>query len=80
MANADTSSKSALPTIHSELAEDLVGIKNLFALVIPASPNRKFPALFVRRMLQLSIPPWVTPGSSSQAEDEARAASSKVQC
>ena len=68
------------PTAHSELGEDLVVIKNLLAVFVPASPNRKFPALFVRWTSQLSILFWVTPGSSSQAtaSDGARAASSKV--
>ena len=43
------------PTARSELGEDVV-IKNFLAVFIPASLNRKFPSLFVRRISQLRHP------------------------
>lgn len=75
-AHADSSSSSALPCPHSELGEALV-IQNLLTVLIPASPNRTFPALFVGRTLQFSILPWAPPAFSSwnDARDVARAAS-----
>lgn len=53
------------PAHTQEFGQALV-IQNLLAVLIPASPNGKFPALFVRRTLQFSILPWATPAFSSR--------------
>lgn len=78
VAHADSSSSSALPCPHSEFGEAFV-IQNLLTVLIPASPNRRFPALFVGRTLQFSILPWAPPAFSSwnDARDAARAASTR---
>lgn len=62
MAHADSSSKSALPCPHSEFGKALV-IQNFFAVLIPASPNRTFPARFVRRTLPFPSCPGQRPRS-----------------